>query len=145
MNRVSVTEPDVGRPRTLWEQGRETGYGAITLGAALALTALVLDVALTDDIGAVFDIAFVALCVALALMVRRFDFFVVGVLPPLLMAGAFVLVALDDPGRLGHPDDGIIQATITGLSHHSLALLVGYALCLLVLMIRQRYISRHPG
>jgi hypothetical protein len=131
----------VPRYRTVWEEGRETGREVVALGAAIALTALVLDVTLTDEIGRVFDIAFVALCLVLAVVVHRLDFFVVGVLPPLLMGGVFVLVAISDPGRLGDPADGVVQATISGLSHHSMALLAGYGLCLLVLFLRQRVLA----
>lgn len=125
--------------RTVWEEGRESGREVVALGFALALTAAVLDVATTGvRVGVLFDLCFVALCIALALAVRPDDFFVVGVLPPLLMGGLFVLLALTKPAAIGHPDDGLVQATISGLSHHSVALLTGYALCLGVLFVRQR-------
>ena len=125
--------------RTVWEEGRESGREVVALGFALALTAAVLDVATTGArVGVLFDLCFVALCVALALAVRPDDFFVVGVFPPLLMGGLFVLLALAKPASIGHPDDGLVQATISGLSHHSVALLTGYALCLGVLFVRQR-------
>ena len=45
--------------------------------------------------GLFFDLCFVAICLAAALMVRPRDFFTVGVLPPLLMFGTMVLVALN--------------------------------------------------
>ena len=127
--------------RTLWEEGRETGRAVVALGSAVALTTVVVDVALAGRVGTFFDLCFVALCVALALLVRPSDFFVVGVLPPLLMAGLFVLVALTDPHVIGRAGDGLVQATVSGLSHHSGALLVGYALCLVVLFIRQRFVA----
>ena len=43
-----------------------------------------------------FDVAFVLVCVAAALAVRPRDFFVIGVLPPLLMAGTVAVLALLD-------------------------------------------------
>jgi hypothetical protein len=32
----------------------------------------------------------------------------------------------------------VVQATVSGLSHHSFALVAGYALCLGVLLVRHR-------
>jgi hypothetical protein len=127
--------------RTLWEEGRESGREVVALGFALALTVVVLDFATGVRVGVLFDLGFVALCIALALAVRPDDFFVVGVLPPLLMGGLFVLLALTKPASIGQPDDGLVQATISGLSHHSVALMTGYALCLGVLFVRQRVVA----
>jgi hypothetical protein len=124
--------------RTLWEEGRESGREVVALGFALALTVVIVDVAIGVRVGLLFDLFFVALCIALALAVRPDDFFVVGVLPPLLMGGLFVLLGITKPAALAQPDDGMVQATISGLSHHSAALMIGYALCLGVLFIRQR-------
>ncbi len=132
--------------RTLWEEGRETGNAVVALGAALALTVVALDVAVSGHVSLVFDLCFVALCVALALLVRPTDFFVVGVLPPLLMGGLFALLATTDPAVLARADDGLLQATITGLSHHSGALVVGYGSCLVVLWVRRRVLGLdHAG
>ena len=127
--------------RTLWEEGRESGREVVALGFALALTVVILDVASSVRVGLLFDLFFVALCIALALAVRPDDFFVVGVLPPLLMGGLFVLLGITKPAAIGHPDDGMVQATVSGLSHHSIALMAGYALCLGVLFVRQRVIA----
>ena len=99
---------------------------------------MVLDVALGGGLGLVFDLCFVALCVAVALLVRPRDFFTVGVLPPLLMLGVFVLLDVARPEVLGHPQDGVVQSVVTGLAHHSGALVSGYLLCLAVLAIRHR-------
>ncbi len=124
--------------RTLWEEGRESGREVVALGFALALTVVLVDVATSIRVGVVFDLCFVVLCIALALAVRPDDFFVVGVLPPLLMGGLFVLLAMTTPASIGAADDGLVQATVSGLSHHSVALMAGYALCLGVLAVRQR-------
>ena len=127
--------------RTLWEEGRESGREVVALGFALALTVLIVDVATSVRVGVLFDLCFVALCIALALAVRPDDFFVVGVLPPLLMGGLFVMLAFTRPASIGQPDDGMVQATVSGLSHHSIALMTGYGLCLGVLYVRQRVIA----
>lgn len=130
--------------RTVWEEGREPGRQVVALGAAVALTAVVIDVVATGGIGLIFDLVFVPLCLWLALDVHFDDFFTVGVLPPLLMVGVFVLVGMDLPEAIGERGDGAVQAAISGLSHHSEALLLGYVLCLAVLMIRHRVASTRP-
>ncbi|MDP2772497.1 MAG: hypothetical protein Q8O61_02990 [Nocardioides sp.] len=124
--------------RTIWEEGREPGRELVALGSAAALTAVVLDLLMGGRIGLFFDLCFVLLCVGLALAVRPTDFFTIGVLPPLLMVGAFVLLGISRPSVLGNADDGTVQAVIIGLSEHSVALVVGYLLCLAVLYVRQR-------
>lgn len=128
--------------RTLWEEGREPGRQMVALGAALALSAVVIDVALGGDLGLFFDLCFVALCVVIALLVRPHDFFTVGVLPPLLMLGAFVLLDVARPEVLGRPEDGVVQSVVTGLASHSGALGAGYLLCLLVLAIRHHVVTQ---
>ena len=129
---------------TLWEQGREPGHQVVALGVALALTAVVLDQALSGSVGLLFDIVFVLGCVAVALAVRPRDFFTVGVLPPLLMVGVFVLVGATRPDAIADAGDGVIQAVVSGLSHHAGALVIGYLLALVVLAVRQRVLARDP-
>lgn len=129
---------DRRRPRTLWEQGREPGRQVVALGVAVALTAVVLDQLLVGRVSIFFDLCFVALCVAVALLVTPRDFFTAGVLPPLVMLAVFTLVGLTRPEMIADPHDGVVQAVLSGLSHHSLALLVGYALCLACLGVRHR-------
>lgn len=128
--------------RTLWEEGHEPGRQVVALGAAVALTGVALDLALGGDLGWLFDVAFVGLCVAVALLVRPRDFFTVGVLPPLLMLGVLVLVELTRPAVLGEAQDGAVQSVVTGLAHHAGALVVGYLLCLAVLAVRHRFVAR---
>lgn len=123
--------------RTIWEEGRETASEVVALGTALALSAVVLSVWATGRVGTIFDVCFVLLCIALALAVRPRDFFAVGVLPPLLMLATFVLLAISQPEVLARPGVGSVQAVFSGLSHHSIALMVGYLLSLGVLFIRQ--------
>ena len=128
--------------RTLWEEGHEPGRQVVVLGLALALTAVVLDQAITGTVGWFFDISFVLICVGTALMVRPRDFFTVGVLPPLLMVAVFTLLGLTRPDVIADESDGVVQAVISGLGHHAGALVVGYTLCLGILAIRHRVLSR---
>lgn len=136
-----LDSPEPG-PRTLWEEGREPGRQVIALGAAIALSAVALDLALGGDLGVLFDVAFVGLCLAVALLVRPRDFFTVGVLPPLLMLGVLVLVELTRPTVLGDVRDGGVQSVVTGLAHHATALVTGYLLCLVVLAVRHRFVAQ---
>ncbi len=113
----------------------------VALAAALALSGVTLDLALGGDLGLLFDLCFVGLCVVTALLVRPRDFFTVGVLPPLLMLSVLVLVEATNPGVLGEPRDGAVQSVVTGLAHHVGALVTGYVLCLVVLAIRHRFVA----
>src|SRR4051812_25553247 len=129
----------VSEARTLWEEGHEPGRQVVALGLALALTVVALDVTLGGRVGLFFDLAFVLLCLAVALLVRPADFFTAGVLPPLIMLAVFTLVALVRPVALAEADDGPVQAVVSGLSHHAVALAVGYGLCLACLAVREHF------
>lgn len=123
---------------TLWEEGRESGRLLVMLGIAVALTVVALDVGLVGQLSLFFDLCFVVLCLGLALAVRPDDFFTVGVLPPLIMVAVFALLGAVSPEAVAHPKDGVVQAVVSGLATHSGALVVGYALCLGTLAVRQR-------
>lgn len=130
------------RPRTLWEEGREAGREVASLTVALLLTVTVVEVGLADHLGLLFDLVFVALCLYAALAVRPPDFFTVGVLPPLVMLGTVGLLALAQPASVARSDDDVVQATVTGLSHHAIALVAGYLLTLAILAVRRRVLTR---
>ncbi|WP_036555308.1 DUF6542 domain-containing protein [Nocardioides insulae] len=124
--------------RTIWEEGRESGSQVVALGLAVSFSAAGADLLLYDRIGLIFDVVFVLLCVALALLVAPQALFTVGVLPPLLMLATFTLLGFTRPDAIAHPDDGVVQAVVSGLGTHSVALFVGYALCLACLAMRRR-------
>ena len=128
--------------RTLWEEGREPGRQVVALGLALALTAVVVDQWLAGHVGVLFDLSFVLLCIAPALAVRPSDFFTVGVLPPMLMVVVFAMIGTTRPELIADPGDGVIQAVVSGLSHHAGALVTGYLLCLGVLAVRQKVLAQ---
>jgi hypothetical protein len=123
--------------RTLWEEGRHRGRLVANAAGLAALVVVVFELARTGGITWVFDGAFVVICLSAALMVRPRDFFVVGVLPPLLMAGTVAVLALVDRGAVADTRDGLVQAVVSGLAHHATALVVGYGLTLVVLALRQ--------
>jgi hypothetical protein len=128
--------------RTLWEEGHESGRQVVVLGVALALTTTALDLLVFGRVTVLFDLGFVLTCLALALLVRPSDFFTVGVLPPLLMVGAFVLIGVASPDVIADAGDGAVQAVVSGLSHHAGALIFGYGLSLGVLALRHRVLRQ---
>jgi hypothetical protein len=128
----------VSDSRTIWDEGRENGRAVVALGAAVALSAIAVNLAMVGRVSMFFDLWFVLICLGLALLVHPRDFFTVGVLPPLIMLGAFVVLAAGRPEAIASPRDGMVQAVVSGLAHHSVALIAGYALCLLTLLVRQR-------
>jgi hypothetical protein len=125
---------------TLWEEGHEPGRQVVALGLALALTVVVIEVAVSGRVGPVFDVAFVVVCLTVAMLVRPADFFTAGVLPPLVMLVVFVLVAVSHPGALSSGDAGLVSTVASGLADHAVALGVGYAGCLLCLAIRDQFV-----
>lgn len=128
----------VSQAPELWEQGTESGRQVVVLGLAVALSVATAQHLTAQRLGLFFDLSFVTLCVLLAFVVRRESFYTVGLLPPVLMLVVFLLVALADPGALARPQDGTLQAVVSGLATHSTALFSGYAAALAVLFWRRR-------
>ena len=126
------------RQTVLHQAGLEPGRRVVALGAAAALTVTVLDVLLVGELSLFFDLCFVVICLGVAAAVPPEDFFVAAVLPPLLMVGLFTLLGLAAPAAVADPGDGVVQAVVAGLAHHSAALLAGYVLCLGCLAVRLR-------
>ncbi|GAA1936202.1 DUF6542 domain-containing protein [Nocardioides hwasunensis] len=113
-----------------WEAGREPGRQVVLLGVALTLTAVGIDVILSGHLTLFFDLCFMALGLALAARVRRGDFYMVALLPPVLMTATFLFVSLVDRDVVADRGDSVLQAVVSGVATHGLALFVGYALCL---------------
>jgi len=137
--RARISQPrvtDHPPPRPLWD-GDTRGSEVVALTTALTLTSAAAEITLVGRLGLFFDACFVATCLLAALMVRPRDFFTVGVLPPLLMLGTMVLVALNGAEVIAARHDNVVQAVVTGLAHHSIALFVGYAVCLATLVLRR--------
>jgi hypothetical protein len=123
--------------RTLWEEGRQPGRLVANAAGVLVLLVVLLDLLVFSGVTVLFDVAFVLVCVAAALAVRPQDFFVIGVFPPLLMAGTVAMLALLTRSTVADPGDGFLQAVVSGLAHHAGSLVVGYALTLAILALRQ--------
>ena len=138
--RVRASHPRVPHhrePAPIWD-GHSRGSEVVALSTALTLTAATVEITLAGGLGLFFDLCFVATCLTAALMVRPREFFTVGVLPPLLMLGTMVLVALNGTQVIASRHDSVVQAVITGLARHSVALFIGYAVCLVTLALRRR-------
>lgn len=139
---------DEGRPpaprRTLWEEGTRPATAVIRAALLIMLAATAISLLFGNRIGVFFDVVFVLVCVAAALLVRPQDFFPIGVLPPLLLGSVVVVLTVVDRAAVAKADDQALQAVVSGLAHHSLALVIGYALTLLVLALRQVAL-RHDG
>jgi hypothetical protein len=101
------------------------------------LLVVLVDLLVFRELTLLFDVAFVLVCVAAALAVRPKDFFVIGVFPPLLMLGTVVVLAVIWRGTVADRSDGLLQAVVSGLAHHSGSLVVGYVLTLVLLALRQ--------
>lgn len=132
------------RRRTLWEEGHHPGHLLVRVAVLMLAVAVALDLLVGNRLGIIYDVVFVLVCVAAALWVRPRDFFTVGVLPPLLLAATVVTLAVLDRAAVARPDDVLLQAVVSGLAHHALPLVVGYALTLAVLGLRQVAL-RHDG
>ena len=113
-----------------WQVGREPGRQVVALGVAVALTAVSIDVLLVGRLTLFFDLCFMVLCLGLAALVRRQDFFLVALLPPVLMTAVFAFVAVVARDAVADPRDSAVQAIVSGVATHGIALGVGYALCL---------------
>ncbi|CAA9406205.1 MAG: hypothetical protein AVDCRST_MAG60-2380 [uncultured Nocardioides sp.] len=133
----------VSQTGSVWTDGLEPGRQTVALGIAAALTIVAVNVLLVGELSFFFDLCFVVLCLALALVVKPDDFFTVGVLPPLMMLAVLTLLGAVAPETVADRGDGLVQAVVSGLAHHSGALVAGYALCLGTVVLRQR--SRRRG
>lgn len=127
---------------TLWEEGRWSATRVTRFSAFVCTLLVATDIAVTGQLGIIFDSGFVVVCIALALAIRPEEFFRVGVLPPMLLLTICTLLSVGHQEAIATKGDGLIQSLISGLAHHSGALLAGYGLCLAVLGIRTKVLGR---
>jgi hypothetical protein len=113
----------------------------VVLGVALLTAATALQVWLTDSLGIFFSVCFVLTALTTALLVRSDGFFVVGVLPPLLLLALLTGVAIVAPAHINAPvpaDAGVLQLVIAGLVAHASALAVAHVCALAIIAARVR-------
>lgn len=123
--------------RTLWEEGDHPGRVVVSVAGVTVLLVVLLDLAVDHGVTLLSDVVFVLVCVGAALAVRPRDFFVIGVLPPLMMGATVTALAVLARGSVADPSDGVLQALVSGLALHAGALVTGYGLVLAILAIRQ--------
>ena len=123
---------------TLWEEGRLSASRVVRLAVLAGVLALVLDVVVNARLTALFDVAFVLICLASVLAVRPQDFTTIALLPPLALLGMVAVLALVDTSYVADAVDGWGQAVVSGLTHRATGLAVGYALVLAVIVVRLR-------
>jgi hypothetical protein len=140
----STSRAPQARPRrTLWEEGRHPGWLVVRAAVVALLAVTLLSLLVANRIGLAFDVAFVLICVGAALWVRPQDFFTIGVLPPLLLGFTVLVLAVVDRAAVARAGDPLVQAVVSGLAHHAIALVIGYGLTLLVLALRQVALRHH--
>lgn len=127
---------------TLWEEGTWSGTRVTRFSVLLLCLLIGTSLLVWGELGPVFDVGFVVVCVFMAMAVRHRDFFRVGVLPPLLLFGVCLVLAAAWVDAIAGARDGIVQGTVSGLAHRSAGLFIGYTLALLLLALRHRVITR---
>lgn len=122
-----------------------TGPGVVGLAcAALALTCW-LD--LTDgQLSSAFSVAFILIVVTAPLAVAVESVVTTGVMPPVLMIGALLVIAKLDPSAVattGLADDsGLVTRTISATLDHGRTLVIGHVLALCAIVLRTYWAAR---
>jgi hypothetical protein len=127
---------------TLWEEGRWSGTRVTRFSISACVLLVAVDLSVAGQLDRYFDLGFVLLCLGIALAIRPDEFFSVGVLPPMLLLGICGILGIVHRAAIAPADDGIVQAVISGLAHHSGGLLVAHGGLLAVLAVRARYSKR---
>ena len=114
---------------TLWEEGRSRAV-VVALGVLVAAPVVLSTRPGRTSAHVLLRPGLRAPVPGAALAVRPRDFFLVGVLPPLLLLGRRHVVAVRARPGVADPGDGIVQAVVSGLAHRHGGLVIGYLLVL---------------
>lgn len=118
---------DESRPRAgtdLWRAC--TPLYMVMVAVAATACVVLLNLLLVGRLSFFFDLCFVVICLAAGLLVRPGEVWNVALLPPALMVGTVVFLALLSPATVAEADDSAVQAMITGVTNHAAALMAGY-------------------
>lgn len=121
-----------------WLHGTEPGRQVVALGFALVLSAVAVDYLLGGELSLFFDLCFITVCLYLAVRVELASLHLAAILPPVLLLTVLLLLGVVAPGVVARPQDGVVQSVVTGLTHHSVALVAGWALALVTFEGRRR-------
>jgi hypothetical protein len=130
---------------TLWEEGRWSGTRVTRFSAFASVLLVVLDLIVSGGLGRIFDVGFVLLCLGIALAIAPDEFFSVGVLPPMLLLGVCAALTVLHRSAIASSGDGLVQSVVSGLAHHSVALLIAHGGLLAVLAVRHRVVRRRDA
>lgn len=113
---------------------------ATVVCAVLAL-ATVAGLDLIDGrLGLAFSVGFVLIVLSAATAVQERGFFTVGVIPPVLLVGALLMIVWAAPNAIEIPKlpetAGVFGRTLTATIAHGVPLLIGHALALAVIVAR---------
>lgn len=119
----------------------ELGVRAVVMVSVGCVSgAAALQLLLTDQLGVFFGCCFVLTSLTAALVVRSDGFFVVGILPPVLLIGLLTAVATLEPSAIDAPglaaDAGLLQRVIAGIVSQAGALVLGHGGAIGVLGLR---------
>lgn len=113
-----------------------TRVSVLAHAAAVLVTMAALDITLTGRVGLFYDLVFVTACLAVAATAGRDVFPTVAVAPPVAMLVLCLVLGAVAPGTVADAGDGVLQATVTGLANHAVALTAGYAVALGTILVR---------
>jgi len=102
---------------------------------------------LTDGtLGAAFTVGFILVALTAPMAVDLREIVTTGVLPPALMILTLFGVVLIEPGAIEVPglaaDAGILTRTVATTLDHGVALVIGHALALTMIVVRNVWASR---
>ena len=136
----------IGRGRGSDRTARDLSGAAVVVLAFLAMAAIVwLD--LTDGkLGPAFTVGFILVALTAPMAVDLRSIVTAGVLPPPLLILTLFGVVLIEPGAIEVPglaaDAGAITRTIGTTLDHGVALVIGHALALTMIVLRNVWASR---
>ncbi len=113
---------------------------ATVVCAVLSLAAVTgLDL-IDGRLGVAFSVGFVLIVLSAAMAVQERGFFTVGVMPPVLLVGALLVITWINPTAIEIPKlpetAGLFGRTLTATIAHGVPLLIGHALALAVIVAR---------
>lgn len=113
---------------------------AVTLASVAMAVVAILDVIPDGRLGSLFSVGFILIAVTTPLAVEVHSLFAPGIMPPLLMIGAILVLAIVLPDSIQAnglaASDGVMQRLIAGIINNATALVVGHLLALAVIALR---------
>ncbi|MGZ5371328.1 DUF6542 domain-containing protein [Aeromicrobium sp.] len=119
----------------------DLGAGQAVVFACIAMASIaLLDLLGDGKLGVLFSVGFILVAVTTPLSVEVRALFAPGILPPLLMIGSILVLAIVSPSAIpaeGLADSaGTLQRLIAGVIDQATALVVGHLLALGVIAVR---------